>query len=78
MYLPNEILGKVMLFNESKEAKIIKKYWADLDDSIDIYTDLICYPMYVTDVAGNDIECGYYSEVIQLDYPRRHFLPIFS
>jgi len=77
MYLPDDIISKVMLFNESREAKMIKKYWEDLDNCIDIYTDLISYPMYAIDVAGNDVPCGFYSEIVELDYPRRHFLPTF-
>jgi len=77
MYLPDDIMSKVMLFNESREANIIKKYWEDLDDCIDIYIDLVCFPMFVQDIAGNYVPCGYYSEVQELDYPRRYFLPKF-
>jgi len=33
--------------------------------------------MYAIDVAGNDVPCGFYSEIVELDYPRRHFLPSF-
>ena len=75
--LPTDIMNKILLYNESREAKIIKNYWRDLDECIDIYTDLISYPMYATDVAGNDVPCGFYSEIVELDYPRRFFLPNF-
>lgn len=75
--LPTDIINKILLYNESREAVIIKKYWRDLDQCIDIYTDLISYPMFAVDIAGNDVPCGYYSEIVTLDYPRRHFLPNF-
>jgi len=78
MYLPFEIQNKIMLFNESREASLIKKYWKDLDECINIYVDLVCFPLFIQDTAGNYVECGYYSEIQELDYPRRSFMPVFE
>ena len=63
MKLPPEIISKIMLYNSSREADLIKSYWRTLDAELNLF--------YA--VHGFAVDDTLHYSFEPLDYPRAYF-----
>ncbi len=63
--LPLEIINKIMLYNSTPLADMIKQHWEMMVDRHNIYWDF-------------DLECPHCIDMIPIDYPRFFFPEEYS